>query len=161
VILRPAAPADLPNVQRLEAALFGELAWSEHALAAELDQTTGDRLFLLAVEDDSCIGYAIVVLLGAGADLLRIAVAGPAQRQGVAMSLLDAAISWSRERGASEVTLEVAETNRAAIALYSGAGFARIAVRDRYYASGDGALVMGLALSGSAPDAPGRDSWRP
>jgi ribosomal-protein-alanine N-acetyltransferase len=161
VILRSAAPADLPDVQRLEAALFGELAWSEHALAAELDQTTGDRLFLLAVEDDSCIGYAIVVLLGAGADLLRIAVPAAAQRQRVATALLDAAISWSRERGAREVTLEVAETNRPAIALYSGAGFAQIAVRDRYYASGDGALVMGLVLSGSAPDVPGREPWRP
>jgi [ribosomal protein S18]-alanine N-acetyltransferase len=152
VILRSAIPADLPQVQRLEASLFGELAWSEHALAAELDQTTGDRLFLLAVHDDACIGYAIVVLLGSGADLLRIAVAAPAQRQGVATALLDAAITWSRERGAREVTLEVAETNAPAIALYSGAGFARIAVRDRYYASGDGAVVMGLSLSGSASD---------
>jgi [ribosomal protein S18]-alanine N-acetyltransferase len=152
VILRSAFPADLPHVQRLEASLFGQLAWSEHALAAELDQTTGDRLFLLAVHDDACIGYAIVVLLGSGADLLRIAVAAPAQRQGVATSLLDAAITWSRERGAREVTLEVAETNAPAIALYSAAGFARIAVRDRYYASGDGAVVMGLSLSGSASD---------
>ena len=155
MILRSAAPADLLDVQRLEAALFGELAWSEHALAAELDQTTGDRLFLLAVEDDARVGYAIVVLLGTAADLIRIAVAAPAQRQGVATALLDAAITWSRERGAREVTLEVAETNRPAIALYERAGFAQIDVRDRYFASGDGALVMGRSLSGSAPDSAG------
>jgi [ribosomal protein S18]-alanine N-acetyltransferase len=161
VILRSAAPADLPDVQRLEAALFGELAWSEHALAAELDQTTGDRLFLLAVEEESIVGYTIVVLLGAGADLLRIAVAAPVQRQGVATALLDAAISWSGERGAREMTLEVAETNRPAIALYSGAGFTQIAVRDRYYASGDDALVMGLVLSGAALDTSERQPWRP
>jgi ribosomal-protein-alanine N-acetyltransferase len=145
-MLRTAAPADLLDVQRLEVALFGELAWSEHALAAELDQTTGDRLFLLAVEDDECVGYSIVVLLGTVADLLRIAVAPSAQRTGVATALLGAATSWSRERGATEMTLEVAETNGPAIALYEQAGFEQIAVRDRYYASGEAALVMGASL---------------
>jgi [ribosomal protein S18]-alanine N-acetyltransferase len=145
-MLRTAAPADLLDVQRLEIALFGELAWSEHALAAELDQTTGDRLFLLAVEDDECVGYSIVVLLGTVADLLRIAVAPSAQRTGVATALLGAATSWSRERGATEMTLEVAETNGPAIALYEQAGFEQIAVRDRYYASGEAARVMGRSL---------------
>jgi [ribosomal protein S18]-alanine N-acetyltransferase len=145
-MLRTAAPADLLDVQRLEAALFGELAWSEHALAAELDHTTGDRLFLLAVENDECVGYLIVVLLGMVADLLRIAVAPSAQRAGVATALLVAATSWSRERGATEMILEVAETNGPAIALYERAGFEQIARRDQYYTSGEAALVMGLSL---------------
>ena len=145
-MLRTATPADLLDVQHLEVALFGELAWSEHALAAELDQTTGDRLFLLAVEDDECVGYSIVVLLGTVADLLRIAVAPSAQRTGVATALLGAATSWSRERGATEMILEVAETNEPAIALYEQAGFEQMAVRDRYYASGEAALVMGRSV---------------
>jgi [ribosomal protein S18]-alanine N-acetyltransferase len=145
-MLRTAAPADLLDVQRLEAALFGELAWSEHALAAELDQTTGDRLFLLAVENEECVGYSIVVLLGTVADLLRIAVAPSAQRTGVATALLDAATTWSRQRGATEMILEVAETNGPAIALYEKAGFEQRAMRDRYYTSGEAALVLGRLL---------------
>jgi [ribosomal protein S18]-alanine N-acetyltransferase len=147
VNLRPAAPADLPNVQRLEAELFGDLAWSEHALAAELDNATGDRLFLLADQGGACVGYAIVVLLGDAADLLRIAVASAAQRQGVAKAMLDAATTWSLERGVNQMILEVAETNEPAIALYQRAGFGQLAVRDRYYASGEAALVMGRALA--------------
>jgi [ribosomal protein S18]-alanine N-acetyltransferase len=149
-MLRTAAPGDLLDVQRLEKALFGELAWSEHALAAELDQTTGDRLFLLAVDNDECVGYAIVVLLGTAADLLRIAVAASAQRTGVATALLDAAAAWSRERGATEMILDVAETNAPAIALYERAGFERSTVRDRYYATGEAALVMGRSLAAPA-----------
>jgi ribosomal-protein-alanine N-acetyltransferase len=147
VILRSAAPADLPDVQSIETELFGELAWSEHALTAELDQTTGDRLFLLAVQDGACVGYAIVVLLGDAADLLRIAVASAAQRQGIATELLAAATTWSRERGIDQMILEVAKTNGPAIALYERAGFGQIAVRDSHYASGKTALVMGRSLA--------------
>jgi len=147
VIMRPAAPADVPDIQRLEAAVFGEQAWSEHALAAELDQTTGDRLFLIAVHGGACVGYAIVVLLGDAADLLRIAVASVARRQGIATALLDAAATWSRERGVDEMILEVAETNGPAIALYERAGFSQIAVRESYSASGQAALFMGRSLA--------------
>lgn len=45
------------------------------------------------------------------------------RRRGVGRALLGAAIGWSVERGARQVSLTVATSNRAARALYESAGF--------------------------------------
>jgi ribosomal protein S18 acetylase RimI-like enzyme len=78
--------------------------------------------------------------------------------------LLGLLLAEARGRGCSQVLLEVAGENAAAIALYEAAGFARISVRRSYYGPGLDAAVMRLRLraapaasAASAASASGED----
>jgi ribosomal-protein-alanine N-acetyltransferase len=75
----------------------------------------------------------------AEAELLNLAVAPDARRQGVAGALLEAL----RETATGHIFLEVAETNMPAIALYRRFGWEPVAVRPGYYDKGaTNAVVM-------------------
>jgi ribosomal protein S18 acetylase RimI-like enzyme len=84
--------------------------------------------------------------LGDEAEILSIGVAPGRQKQGCARFLVAALIETARAEGIRSLFLEVDAGNRAAIALYEGRGFSRIARRLRYYRSGADALVMRLDL---------------
>jgi ribosomal-protein-alanine N-acetyltransferase len=134
------------DVQRLlpvERELFGPTAWTAEAFWSELAQRD-TRCYLLA-EDPAgrLLGYAGLMVTGADADVLTLAVAPVAHRLGIGSRLLAALIAEAVGRGASTLLLEVRADNPAAIALYAGAGFERIAVRARYYQPGDvDAVIM-------------------
>jgi ribosomal protein S18 acetylase RimI-like enzyme len=70
-----------------------------------------------------------------------------ARRRGVGRRLLEAVVSAARSKGARRISLEVAASNAAALALYTGAGFEVFNVRHSYYrATGEDALEMELVL---------------
>ncbi len=84
--------------------------------------------------------------IGDEAEILTLAVAPEHQRQGCASALLTAVIAALRNEGVRALFLEVDAGNAAAIALYAGCGFVRIARRRRYYRTGADALVMRVDL---------------
>lgn len=85
------------------------------------------------------------------AEMLTIAVAPDARRQGTGARLLSRFLTEARTRGAERAFLEVATDNTAAIALYAGAGFLPAGRRRGYYRTSSGqavdALVMDCLLS--------------
>jgi ribosomal-protein-alanine N-acetyltransferase len=86
------------------------------------------------------------------AQILNISVVPDARRQGFGRALLHQFLDDARQFGAEQCFLEVRVSNAAAIALYEGAGFARVARRTEYYPSTsshtprEDALVMRRAL---------------
>ncbi|MBA4490594.1 ribosomal protein S18-alanine N-acetyltransferase [Paracoccus sp. S1E-3] len=80
------------------------------------------------------------------AELLTLAVAPAARRQGTGGALLRAFETQARTRGAVAAFLEVAGDNAAAQALYRRAGWGDAGRRRNYYAPGIDALVMRKAL---------------
>lgn len=86
-------------------------------------------------------GFALIHTAAGEAELLTIAVAPPARRQGMGRRLLAQALARAAAQGADAMFLEVAETNAAARALYAGAGFAPVGRRRGYYGGTD-AVVM-------------------
>lgn len=76
------------------------------------------------------------------AELLTLAVAPAARRQGIGAALLADFAATSRVRGATVAFLEVASDNAPAIALYTGAGWSRAGQRRNYYAPGIDALLL-------------------
>ncbi|ARO14003.1 ribosomal-protein-alanine N-acetyltransferase [Ketogulonicigenium robustum] len=137
----PPSPAELAATHAQ--AFTQQRPWSEAEFAALLQQTgvtlVGDaRSFLLAriVADE--------------AEILTIATAPAAQRQGLAARNLREFLASLALRGVAQVFLEVAVTNDAAQALYSRASFAQIGRRRGYYHLTDGtqvdAIVMGLDM---------------
>lgn len=81
------------------------------------------------------------------AELLTLAVAPPARRQGLGRGLLAHFLDEARRRGATRAFLEVAADNGPACALYQAGGFAEDGRRRGYYRGPDGVVVDALLLS--------------
>ena len=137
-MIRPATSADVAAVAQLEAAIFGPDGWTPAMVAEEL---TGERRHAFVTDD--LTGYAVTLQTDDVVDLLRIAVAPPVRRRGVARALLDAAMAAAE---GSRMLLEVSAANDSAIAFYASAGFAEIDRRRRYYKDGTDAIVMEATL---------------
>jgi ribosomal-protein-alanine N-acetyltransferase len=84
------------------------------------------------------------------AEILTLAVAPRARRQGVGAALVDAAGAAALLRGAASMHLEVAEANAPARALYKKLGYAEAGRRDAYY-EGEGGSVDALVLKRNLP----------
>lgn len=79
--------------------------------------------------------------------LTDLGVSADCRRRGVARRLIGDLRALGQESGARVILLEVRESNRAALALYAGAGFVELDRRARYYAdTGEDAVVMQLEL---------------
>lgn len=143
-MIRAAALTDLAALTEIEAACFGDDAWTSSLVEAEL---TGDtRSVLLSCDDDTVIGYGSITVVEDVADLQRIAVLPEAQRVGLGSELLDKLLVKAISHGATRMLLEVAASNDHAIGLYESFNFEVIARRRHYYADKTDALVMERAL---------------
>ena len=116
--------------------------------AAEFAALLADPLcFALTEADGVLLGRAVA----GEAELLTLAVAPEARRQGIAARLLAGFLAEAEARQAETAFLEVAADNAPAIALYERGGFAAAGRRRAYYRRPDGAgldaLVMTRALS--------------
>lgn len=128
---------------RLHAASFVLPApWSESEFASTLNSP-----FSFALTQDK--GFLLGQVVAGEAELLTIAVAPEARRQGTGRALVEAFMTEARSRGAETAFLEVAETNLAARSVYAAAGFAQTGRRKGYY-RGAGqvvdAILMGRSL---------------
>jgi [ribosomal protein S18]-alanine N-acetyltransferase len=152
--LRLMTVGDLPSVLELEVSLFGEEAWSRQMLAGELSQQPANRYYLVAEEDEGLVGYAGLLAAGEQADVLTIAVATSQWGQGIGSRLLAALLAEARQRGCTEMFLEVRADNMRAQRLYKWFGFGEIGIRRGYYQpSGTDAIVMRRDLA-TLPEEP-------
>ena len=85
------------------------------------------------------------------AEILTIAVAPNARRQGLGRTLLLAAMHQAARQGAAAMFLEVSVANQPAQALYEAAGFRAVGRRRGYYSGGGDALVLRATLTPPAP----------
>lgn len=134
--LRDARVEDADALVLVESAAFGADGWAHQAVLHEL--TARWRYVVVAQHADALVGWA-VLLESDVCDVLRVAVAKAAQRQGIGRALLDALLTRA---GSRAVLLEVAADNDAAQALYTDAGFVVIDRRPAYYGDGRDALVL-------------------
>ncbi len=148
--LRRATPDDLDSIMALESSLFASDAWSPQTMLAELGDRNGYYLVAFPPEDPARIdGYAGLRAppREPQADIQTIGVAVDARRQGLGRVFMLRLIDEARERGATEVFLEVRADNPGAQALYESLGFEVLAVRPRYYQpDGVDAVVMRLTI---------------
>ena len=157
--------ADLVDVIALEHELFPDDPWAPEMFAEEVTQPPESRLYLIAeadagdraVPDSELVsgrgvadapvmaGYAGMLFVPGGtqADVLTIAVRRSHWGRGIGSALLDALLTAARDRGCTEVFLEVRADNPRAHGLYQRRGFAELGVRRGYYQpSGVDAIVM-------------------
>jgi ribosomal-protein-alanine N-acetyltransferase len=135
--------ADIDTVLPMEQGLFGEESWSRQMLEGELAEQPLSRYYVVADEDGLVSGYAGLMVAGAQADVLTLAVAPDRWGRGTGSALLEALLAEAERRGCVEVFLEVRIDNMRAQRLYRKYGFTEIGVRKGYYQpSGTDALVM-------------------
>jgi ribosomal-protein-alanine N-acetyltransferase len=151
-MIRRLAYADLPQVIAVERRTFTS-PWSLPMFVLELSKPTSVCLAAIDDDGDTLVGYLFCARFDTAWHLMNIAV-GPARRR--------AAIAWALlgemiERCGPEepYTLEVRESNAAAIALYERLHFRAAGRRTRYYRdNGEDALIMWRTvdtIAGAAP----------
>ena len=146
--VRPATADDLDELAALEAASFGEEAWSRRQLAGGLD--AAGALWLVSVTAASSAalrGYAAFRRAADEAELLRVAVAPSDRRRGLGTALVAAGLEALRAAGTRSCFLEVGDDNRPALALYRRLGFRPSGRRRGYYGHGRDALLLRLDLA--------------
>lgn len=148
--LRRATTDDLDAIMALEERLFATDAWSRPTMAAEITDRHGYYLVAFPPDDPARIdAYAGLRAPRAQpqADIQTIAVSPAVRRQGLGRVLMLSLIAEARDRGATEVFLEVRADNPGAQQLYAGLGFEPIAVRPKYYQpDGVDAIIMRLTI---------------
>jgi ribosomal-protein-alanine N-acetyltransferase len=103
--------------------------------------------YVVTTLDGMVVGYAIGVIrhLSLG-HVISIAISPFYRRSGAGERLLIELIERLKKIGAKEITLEVRETNSAAIELYRKLGFFEKRKLSGYYPDGETALEMRLSL---------------
>jgi [ribosomal protein S18]-alanine N-acetyltransferase len=139
--VQPATPAHAAALAAIHATAFPPAeAWGVDAMSVQLDLASTFGLV------DARGGMLLGRVAGDEAEVLTVAVAPEARRQGIAMDLLHAALAEIRTRGGRAVFLEVSPGNGAARALYQQFGFVEVGRRRGYYADGSDALVLRVKL---------------
>jgi ribosomal-protein-alanine N-acetyltransferase len=143
VKLRPATSADAAVLAEMHKTAF-EAPWGEGEIGALLDGPGG---FALIAEDDGPRGFILCRAIGGEAEVLTLAVDPRARRRGLGRALVQEGVNVARARGAEAFFLEVAEDNKAAIALYQALRFTWQGRRPKYYQGATDALIMRRRLN--------------
>lgn len=128
IIITTFAASHLQAVANLETLCFAD-PWSVDALTEELHNPCAR--FLVALQGEAVIGYLGCHHVADEGFIANIAVHPAYRRLGAARQLVTTAI---QDGGTlSRLTLEVRQSNAAAIALYESLGFTKDGVRPRFY----------------------------
>lgn len=131
---------DLPDVAEIEAACFSD-PWTEQGLAESLDDQC--TTMLVALYDGVVCGYVSLMYADEHGYIPRVCVRSAYRRRGIASELMDTAETAARVYGCTDITLDVRESNSAAIALYESLGYRALGVRRGFYSNPiEAAVVM-------------------
>ena len=131
ISVRSMTGGDVKTVAKTESVCFTD-GWSESAVAEELDNSSAYST--VAVWHNGAIaGHVIAHKVLDEIYLERIACLPVFRRSGVATSLLNDLKAYAAKNAVSRITLEVRESNYAAIAFYEEEGFVFDGVRPGFY----------------------------
>ena len=141
--------ADMAGILALERELFPEDAWTPEMFAAELAQPALRRLYLVAEEGKTLIGYAGMMFTGGPqADVVTLAVDPGRWSRGTGTALLTALTDEAARRARALSSRTSSSTSVQPRRLYLREGFTEIGIRRGYYQpSGVDAVVMRKALT--------------
>jgi len=131
----------LDQVIAIENASF-KYPWKRASFLSEL-KVEDAAAHVVMCGQQQVIAYACLRRVLSELHVLKIAVAPPWRRRGVATWLMDRCFLLARLKGVRIVYLEVRPSNEAARAFYVKLGFKIIGTRLKYYAdTGEDALVL-------------------
>ncbi len=139
-MIMPMNLSHVSQIAELEKLCFSD-PWSEKSIASELDNSLS--LWLVYEENGAVLGYVGSQSVPPESDMMNLAVAPQARKQGIAQALVQELMQVLHSRGMESLTLEVRVSNAPAIKLYTKLGFEIIGRRPRYYVNPqEDALIM-------------------
>ena len=146
VIDRVSSKEDLDGVLAIEDASFNNPTTREW-YEAELKRPEVCFIYVLRTAEYPVAAFCAFWLIVDQAHINNLAVRPELRGRGLGTQLLEAISVEAAHLGAVELTLEVRESNSAALQLYKSAGFTQEAVRKNYYTDPvEDALVLRFML---------------
>lgn len=142
--VRRALPADAAALAALEQQQPRAAGWGKDGFVAELAQPCA--WIGCAEQQGEIVGFLALRCAAGCAEILNVAVAPHHTRQGIGRALLQQALAALRAQAAEQVSLEVAQDNVPAQALYAQAGLKPLGRRKDFYGPGCDGLIMGMNL---------------
>jgi ribosomal protein S18 acetylase RimI-like enzyme len=149
-IIEPATLADLDQLVVLEQRLFETEEFSRKNLRYLIQR---DTVIVERTERERLIiGYAILIgrKNSRKARFYSLGVAESISRTGIGTQLVNTLEEIAAVKNCTSLTLEVSDTNKAALLFYNKCGFRQYGFRYNYYKDGGHALLMRKKL----PDSP-------
>lgn len=138
--IRSMMEKDLPEVARIEKEIFS-LPWSQQGFADSISQE--NTCYLVAVLNEKVAGYCGFLQVLDEADITNVAVDAAIRKNGIGEKMLRELMRQGEKRGVKAFTLEVRESNLAALALYRKLGFQSAGIRKNFYdAPKENAVIM-------------------
>lgn len=130
MMIEPMNASHVPQIAQLEKRCFSD-PWSEKSIASELENPLS--VWLVAVDGGRLIGYVGSQTVLGETDMMNLAVAPEARRQGTGRALVLALVDALTEKGSHSLMLEVRVSNTPAQKLYESLGFSQVGRRPKYY----------------------------
>ena len=130
MMIEPMNASHVSQIAQLEKRCFTD-PWSEKSIASELENPLA--LWLVAVDGGQLIGYVGSQTVLGETDMMNLAVAPEARRQGTGRALVLALVDALTEKGSHSLMLEVRVSNTPARTLYESLGFSQVGRRPKYY----------------------------
>ena len=137
------AESDLAEVALLHGLCFPGEAWNRDDFAGILAIAGASGNWASESDDPQHRPQAFLfdTLLGTSGEIVTLGVAPGARRRGAARALISDLFARARGLGVATLTLEVADDNAEALALYESLGFERLGIRRAYYRRPGGAVM--------------------
>lgn len=129
IFIRKMTADDIPQVAAIEKELF-TLPWSEQAFADELENKCAT--ILVVQSGVEIVGFADMREIAGECYINNIGVKPYHRRQGIGRELMRALENNATE-SAEFITLEVRQSNEAAIRLYKSMGYIKVGTRRGFY----------------------------
>ena len=130
MMIEPMNASHVPQIAQLEKRCFSD-PWSEKSIASELENPLS--VWLVAVDGGQLIGYVGSQTVLGETDMMNLAVAPEARRQGTGRALVLALVDALTEKGSHSLMLEVRVSNTPAQKLYESLDFSQVGRRPKYY----------------------------
>ena len=134
--------SELQSIAMLEAACFHD-SWPLEQVIYEWKENPVANLYSATI-DDEVVGYIDFFITFDSASVARVCVASEYRRNGIAKALIEKMVEVCKKQAepVENITLEVRESNEAAIELYKKNGFKTITKKKLYYSDGEDAIYM-------------------
>lgn len=120
--------------------------WSRLSYEQELNNSLAK--YFVAKIDNKVVGFIGTWIIVDESHITNVAVHPNYRKLGIGSKLIDTMISYCNEKNCTSYTLEVRESNKAAISLYEKHGFIVDGIRKEYYQDNkENALLMWLRIN--------------
>ena len=121
---------DLAEIAEIEQAIFSR-PWSKDGFEASV--CAGNTVYLTARLEGKIAGYCGMIECLGEAEITNVAVKEECRNKGIAYAMLKELLKRGQEQGTDAFTLEVRQSNMAAISLYKKLGFIECGIRKNFY----------------------------